>query len=488
MLITSRFFWCALVFVASFLVFWTKYKRFFTEKGHTIHKVMLGVYSLYLGTLFVLILFPTYMLRPFHFDASRMNLIPFRGIDRLRTDPLELLGNLLLFVPFGFFSVFNDTGKAGRRILNVALRAFVFSALMEFLQLFIGRVTDIDDVIINTLGALLGGTLSVVWHKSRLDHSQLGSKVMPQLPRRWRGKIAVPMLSIVMLICYGVGLLGVNAFITRDRSQIYTARVHGRATDFTLEAKNAALWDRAEQKMLFSHDADAPIYPAATMRLVLGLTVMDIADPDDQITAGKEILRTPMDCSIAGIRMGTTYTVRELLAAALIPSGADACYTLAKHCGQVLLGDPEAPVKDALEAFIAAANEKLQHIGAVHTRMCNLDGLDDANQQTTVNDLCLIAGAVLDDPLLSALCSAPEMEIGPDDDRITLKNTNMMLHTDSEFYAENFIGVKTGSTSRAGNCLIGAFRKNGKECITVVMHSGYNGKYVDTMTLAGLVH
>ncbi len=487
MLITSRVFWGVLVAVVLFSLFFILYRKFFFEKGHTVHKVMLALYALYIGGLFVLILFPNYMLRPFRFSTARVNLIPFKAFHRLMTDPKELIGNLLLFVPFGFFSVLNDRVKAGRRLLNVLWRTALISATMEVLQMFIGRVTDIDDVIINTLSGLLGGALCVIWHKTRLDHTPLGDKLMPELPKRWRGKMAVPLLSLIMLVTYGIGLMSANAIVTRSMGKEYSAEINGETRHFSLNAENALLWDRTGEKVLFAANEQSSIFPASTIKLVLGLTTLEEVSPDATVTVGREILRVPMDCSRAGIAMGSTYTVRELLAGSLIASGADASYVLGVFCGRAQLGNPNASETEALNAFLAAANAKLQSLGALHTTVKNVDGLDDDGQMTTVEDLCRIASAVLADPVLSEICSAPEMTIGTGNTALTLKNTNVILREESEFFDADCVGIKTGATSRAGNCLIAAFRKNGQEYITIVMRSGYDSKFTDTLTLADLV-
>lgn len=487
MLISSRLFWGAMVFLVTLALMLILYGRFFFEKGHTVHKVLMIVYAAYLGAMFILILFPTYMYRPFQFSTARVNLVPFKSVHSLLTNPKEPLGNIILFMPFGFFSVLNDRVKAGRRLLNVLWRTALISVVMEALQMFIGRVTDIDDVIINTIGGLIGGLVCVIWHKTRLDHTAVGERMMPELPKKWRGKIAIPLLSVVMLICYGGTLFTVNAYVTRDMSKAYSVETAGSVKDITLEADNAVLWDCAEEKAIFEKNTEAPIYPASTMKLVTCLTAMDIVSAEDTITVGKEILRVPYNCSRAGISMGTTYSVKELLAGALLPSGADACYALSVYCGRKLLDNPSASETAALNVFIEQANEKLRTLGAMHTTMRNVEGLDEDGQTTTVMDLVKISSAVLQNPLLSEICATPQMEIGPENNRITIQSTNKIIHKDSAYYNEDFVGVKTGTTSLAGNCLISAFTRNGKEYIAVVMHSGYEGKFKDTLSLSELV-
>lgn len=68
---------------------------------------------------------------------------------------LNLFGNIIIFMPFGFFlSMYykDDTKERFKVILN----AIILSLIIEFLQLFIGRASDINDIILNTMGVFLG--------------------------------------------------------------------------------------------------------------------------------------------------------------------------------------------------------------------------------------------------------------------------------------------------------------------------------------------
>jgi|InofroStandDraft_1065614.scaffolds.fasta_scaffold02248_19 glycopeptide antibiotics resistance protein len=64
-----------------------------------------------------------------------------------------LLGNIIMFMPIGFFPALLWRGWRWWKSL---LAGFCTSASIEFIQFFIGRSTDIDDVILNTTGALAG--------------------------------------------------------------------------------------------------------------------------------------------------------------------------------------------------------------------------------------------------------------------------------------------------------------------------------------------
>ena len=99
----------------------------------------------------------------------------FRG-DRLGEWGFYMvLANALIFVPVGFFP--NLLWRKPRWWKGLVIGCCA-SFLVEFLQLFVGRATDIDDLILNTLGAFLGG-LAVL----------LLDKLVPKLTRTFRVEV-----------------------------------------------------------------------------------------------------------------------------------------------------------------------------------------------------------------------------------------------------------------------------------------------------------
>ena len=90
------------------------------------------------------------------------NLIPFRSIYRIGVfspdviDPIKILiGNVLLFVPFGFFVPY--LLKKLRSLWKVIVISVLFSLSIELYQFsFTFRVADVDDLILNTAGAIIG--------------------------------------------------------------------------------------------------------------------------------------------------------------------------------------------------------------------------------------------------------------------------------------------------------------------------------------------
>ncbi len=98
-------------------------------------------------------------LRRWH-TGQGINLLPLETVRRFwrygsRQQLLvNLAGNVAVFVPLGLLPPALWRGL--RRLWKTALLCCVCSCLIEFFQLFIGRSVDVDDVILNTLGGILG--------------------------------------------------------------------------------------------------------------------------------------------------------------------------------------------------------------------------------------------------------------------------------------------------------------------------------------------
>ena len=89
-----------------------------------------------------------------------VNFIPFTGI---LTNFLQFLLNVLLFVPIGFLLPL--LWKRFEKPQLTLLCGFLLSLSIELLQLFNNRITDIDDLLMNTAGSILGYLLFVLAKK-----------------------------------------------------------------------------------------------------------------------------------------------------------------------------------------------------------------------------------------------------------------------------------------------------------------------------------
>ena len=511
------------------------------EKRNVWLKILLVMLAMYLGHLFYVLLSPTYFFRRFSFSTERLNLVPFRVLSEWLAHPFNFFGNVLLFMPIGFFEVLLHPGFSRKKQIGfTAATAALLSLFIEFAQLFNYRVSDVDDIILNTIGAVLGALLCILLQKLRFDETRVGRVLLPRIPRTWRRHMRLNLFCIILVISIEVVLFTVNYIVTVPKPKILvntaaqataaltespastplpeekptdtpepavTAELTDEPTaeptaspeptrapktydvsELELEARNVLLVKLAngseEERVIFASGSDELIYPASTLKMITALTVLGISDPDESVRIGTEVYIPPLDAARAGLEPGMTLTVHELLEGLLLPSGADAAYVLAVYCGRKLEGNDRLSYDDAVRAFVAAMNRKAEEIGAEHTTAKNVVGLDDKGQRTTAEDILKVAKVFLSNPLLAEICGLPTDRITSEEGKsVSLSNTNKMLHTDSEYYNESVAGVKTGTTSRAGNCLVSVFTVDGEQYLCVVMNSSYYGKFTDTQTL-----
>lgn len=114
-----------------------------------------------------LIIFATILFVPINFEPEQysLNLIPLKwigSIEKIQEVIVEKMANILLFIPFGCFLPI--VYKSKRKIYQTAFISFSITFCIEFFQYFIGRSSDIDDVITNFLGALIGYGIFKVLH------------------------------------------------------------------------------------------------------------------------------------------------------------------------------------------------------------------------------------------------------------------------------------------------------------------------------------
>lgn len=128
-------------------------------------------------------------------DFSGNNFIPFKEILRYdfgsRLFLKNVLGNILLFVPYGLFvGIYINLEKFMPAFMLISLA----SLAIETTQLVIGRVFDVDDILLNIVGGLIGFYIY-----------RLLDKVGDMLPRVFKSTIflnIVVTLLLVFLVVY----------------------------------------------------------------------------------------------------------------------------------------------------------------------------------------------------------------------------------------------------------------------------------------------
>lgn len=133
---------------------------------------------------------------------SSSNFIPFKEMFRYRIFSKlffkNVVGNMLMFLPYGFFvSYFLKLNKS--KIIFIL--SFIVSLTIETTQLIIGRVFDVDDIMLNIVGAFAGYILYRIFHNVK-------DKLPPILKNKYFYNIIV-LVFIGTILLYLYKIMGV---------------------------------------------------------------------------------------------------------------------------------------------------------------------------------------------------------------------------------------------------------------------------------------
>ena len=146
-----------------------------------------------LGILYILLLY--YLLLTTEGASRGVNFIPFTEMNRYSLGSksffYNVIGNIALFIPFGFFVT--GTVKA-KKISEITIITLIISLTAELIQYRIGRAFDVDDIILNTTGSILGFAI----------YSGI-SGIASKLPKFLQNNIFYNILAVLVLI--GIVLL-----------------------------------------------------------------------------------------------------------------------------------------------------------------------------------------------------------------------------------------------------------------------------------------
>ncbi|MCD9141063.1 D-alanyl-D-alanine carboxypeptidase family protein [Streptomyces albireticuli] len=242
-----------------------------------------------------------------------------------------------------------------------------------------------------------------------------------------------------------------------------------------IAAKGAYLLDGGTDRALWSKAPDVRRQMASTTKIMTAVVVLDTPGVDlDRPVAVKQAYRdyvTRTEASTADLRTGDKLTVRQLLYALMLPSGCDAAYALADSFGS---GSGDAA---RTKSFIGKMNRRAAQLGLRNTKYDSFDGISSrGGSWTTPRDLARLARHALRDGTFRQVIGAMStQQKATNVNRLyTWYNTNKLLGS-----YRDVIGVKTGTTSGAGPCLVFAARRDGRTVIGVILNDAFDRRYPD---------
>lgn len=221
-----------------------------------------------------------------------------------------------------------------------------------------------------------------------------------------------------------------------------------------VEAAAWVLADADSGRVLAGQNGEEELPVASIAKVMTALVVLDSG-----VSLDREVMVSENAASYAqppysnvGLRPGERASVRELLRAALIPSGIDAVYALAEGVGE-----------GGVEGFVERMNQKASDLGLENTNFADPAGLDPETT-SSARDLVTLSRAALEYEFFANTVDTSEGEITASDREIPLITTNQLLVD----YA-SATGIKTGTTPQSGPSLVASAERDGESYIAVVL-------------------
>lgn len=263
-------------------------------------------------------------------------------------------------------------------------------------------------------------------------------------------------------------------------SDTTTSTSDNKIQNLSIYSDAAILMDSKTGKILYEKNSNEKKYPASTTKILTAIIAIENCNLSDTISASyNAIMSIPSGYSIAEIKENEVLTVEQLLNVFLIHSANEAGYILAEH------------ISGSISNFADLMNQKALAIGCTDTHFTNPSGIQDENHYSTAHDMALIAQYCMKNETFRQIVCKTSYTLEPTDktpEERYFVTTNDLIKTSSEYYYPYCIGIKTGYTSKAKNCLISASQKDGLELITVVLgaeftENGKSARNTDTINL-----
>lgn len=233
-----------------------------------------------------------------------------------------------------------------------------------------------------------------------------------------------------------------------------------------VKARGAVLADASTGQVLWERAADTERPMASITKVMTALLVVQAGHLDWQVKIPKaaQTYAWHYGGESAGLRPGDVLTVRQLLEAMLLPSGADAAYTLARVFG------PGIP------AFISRMNATAARLGMSRTHFTSPDGLPyptETSTYSTPSDLVTLGLAAMKYPVFRSIVDRKFFQLklgtGHHQHQYWWDNTDHLIGY------RGALGIKDGYTDQAGHCLLFEATRNGRTLIGAVLGSPASG-------------
>ncbi len=241
----------------------------------------------------------------------------------------------------------------------------------------------------------------------------------------------------------------------------------------SITAPSALVVDQASGHILYERSRDEVRSIASITKLMTALVFLD-----HKLDWGQQIVIIGSDYrpgASADLRVGETYSVRDIFSAMLIGSSNEAAVALARITGL------------SPEDFVVEMNAKARGLGMTQTVFTDVSGLDIGNV-STASDLAILGNVAFSQTDIFQTVRQARYQLEPNEGQARfVYSTNQVLNKPFGIGQDEYVieAGKTGYVERAGYCFMSQVRnQDGQRLITIVLGSStLEQRFVDAKSL-----
>lgn len=274
------------------------------------------------------------------------------------------------------------------------------------------------------------------------------------------------MLRLFYLLCHCVvfaillSVSGSAEYVLSESMVVYAQE--DAPTD--LYAVSAVLLDGDSGRVLFSKNGEEQRAMASTTKIMTCILALEYGELDGTVTASENAAGQPK--VHLGMQPKEEYTLRDLLYSLMLESHNDSAVAIAEHIG------------GSVEGFTQMMNAKAKELGCEQTHFVTPNGLDGSDEGgthgTTAEELALIMRYCVRQSaqreMFLAITQTPAYQVQELSGKRTVSCNN---HNALLTMMEECISGKTGFTSDAGYCYVGAVESEGRTFIIALLACGW---------------
>lgn len=245
-----------------------------------------------------------------------------------------------------------------------------------------------------------------------------------------------------------------------------------------LHSNNVLIYDLENDSVLLEKNSNEKVSIASLTKIMTTITAIENIDNVlDEITLTREMINSvPWYASKAGLKVGDKVTYKDLLYASIIPSGADATYSLA------------ISISGSVEEFVSKMNDLADKWDLKNTHFVNVTGLDEEGHYSSANDILIMLKYALNNELFKSIYMTREYTL---QNGLEVKSTIDSYNRNMGLDLSRIRGSKTGFTDNAGMCMSSLFSSKERDIIAITLGAPYvQGNYYnlkDAVTIINFV-